>query len=550
MPESEESGARVERRSGPWIVRLLASYGIEIAFGIPGVHTVALYEGLSTGALTHVTPRHEQGAGFMADGYARIAGKPAACFVITGPGLTNVATAMAQAYAESVPMLVLSSTSHRRHLGRGLGQLHELPDQQALASQVSAFSHTLHDLADLPQVLDRAFAVFESGRPRPVHIEIPLDVWDQTPPATPIAAARTQVPRPTPGAAAIRAAAGALQAAERPVILAGGGAVRAAGPLRGLAERLDAPVVMTANARGLLAPSHPLAVPASPSLAPARALIAESDAVLAVGTELGPTDYDMYETGMPDWPRPLVRIDLDAAQLTRPVAADVPVLADAAPALGALAEALGAPTARAEPTAQAGGAARAEQARSAAVRGLEPAMQRALAVANTVRDALPEALLIGDSTQPIYAGNLAFGAAFPGQWHNSATGYGTLGWALPASLGAALAAPTRPVVCLIGDGGLHYTLGELAAIRQAGRPVIVLLWNNAGYGEIKAAMQAEGVAPVGVELFTPDFDRLAEAYGFAVAVPERVDQLPELLRAAAARDLPTLIRLEEAVALA
>jgi acetolactate synthase-1/2/3 large subunit len=177
-------------------------------------------------------------------------------------------------------------------------------------------------------------------------------------------------------------------------------------------------------------------------------------------------------------------------------------------------------------------------------------MQRALAVANTVRDALPEALLIGDSTQPIYAGNLAFGAAFPGQWHNSATGYGTLGWALPASLGAALAAPTRPVVCLIGDGGLHYTLGELAAIRQAGRPVIVLLWNNAGYGEIKAAMQAEGVAPVGVELFTPDFDRLAEAYGFAVAVPERVDQLPELLRAAAARDLPTLIRLEEAVALA
>jgi acetolactate synthase-1/2/3 large subunit len=167
-----------------------------------------------------------------------------------------------------------------------------------------------------------------------------------------------------------------------------------------------------------------------------------------------------------------------------------------------------------------------------------------------VRDTLPEALLIGDSTQPIYAGNLAFAAAGPGQWHNSATGYGTLGWALPASLGAALAAPERPVVCLIGDGGLHYTLGELASIRQAGRPVIVLLWNNAGYGEIKTAMQAEGIAPVGVDLFTPDFDRLADAYGYAVAVPERVDRLPELLRAAAARPEPTLIRLEERVALA
>ncbi len=527
-------------RPGPWIIDLLESRGVERVFGVPGVHTIALYDGLANSAIEHVTPRHEQGAGFMADAYARVSGKPGVCFVITGPGMTNIATAMGQAYADSIPMLVLSSVSDRRHLGRGLGQLHELRDQQALAAGVSAFSQTLHSLADLPPALDRAFAVFNSERPRPVHIEIPLDLWRETPPtgapSMPALPARSQ-----PATGLIAEATRRLAGADRPVILAGGGAVRAETELRALAERLDAPVVMTVNGRGLLPPGHPLAVPASPSLAAVRELMTSSDAILAVGTELGPTDYDMYERGMPDLPGPLIRLDIDPVQMTQPQVADVPLAGDAGITLAALLEELSEETAH-----RSDGAGRAERTRDAARGSLETPMQRGIEFLEAVRDTLPEAILVGDSTHPIYAGNLYFAAARPGSWFNSATGYGTLGYALPASLGAALAAPDRPIVCLVGDGGLHYTLGEIASIRDQDRSVIVLLWNNAGFGEIRLAMEAEHVTPVGVDLFAPDFEALARAYGYAFEAPGTLDQLPEVLTTAAGRREPTLVRLDEA----
>ncbi len=525
-------------RPGPWIIGLLEHHGVERVFGIPGVHTIALYDGLAASTIDHVTPRHEQGAGFMADAYARVAGKPGVCFVITGPGLTNIATAMGQAYADSIPMLVISSVSARRHLGRGLGQLHELPDQQALASGVSAFSHTLQSLDDLPDVLARAFAVFKGARPRPVHIEIPLDLWAQSPP-------QANLPRPAsfgltqPARVHLDDAAERLRSAERPVVIAGGGARGASAALVNLAERIDAPVVMTVNGRGLLAPEHPLAVPASPSLDAVRELLAASDAVLAVGTEMGPTDCDMYELGMPEYPGPLLRADIDPANMTRPRSADVPLVGDAAMTLAALHERLPGEAASRD------GAERARKVAQSARAGLAEPMRVGLAFLEMLRDTLPEAILVGDSTHPIYAGNLYFAAPRPGSWFNSATGYGTLGYALPASLGAALAAPERPIICLVGDGGLHYTLGELASIRDQNRSIIVIVWNNACYGEIRQAMEADGVEPVGVDLYAPDFEALARAYGCAFDAPAGLDALPDTLTAATGRDVPTLIQLDE-----
>ncbi|NER61832.1 hypothetical protein G3435_21440, partial [Pseudomonas sp. MAFF212428] len=161
---------------GEVLVKLLEKYGVDHVFGIPGVHTVELYRGLAGSTIRHITPRHEQGAGFMADGFARTRGKPGVCFIITGPGMTNITTAMGQAYADSIPMLVISSVQSRNALGGGRGKLHELPNQSALVGGVAAFSHTLMTADDLPAVLARAFAVFDGARPRPVHIEIPLDV--------------------------------------------------------------------------------------------------------------------------------------------------------------------------------------------------------------------------------------------------------------------------------------------------------------------------------------------------------------------------------------
>ncbi|MDH0099159.1 thiamine pyrophosphate-binding protein, partial [Pseudomonas sp. GD04158] len=176
---------------GEFLVKQLEAWGVDTVFGIPGVHTVELYRGLPGSGIRHITPRHEQGAGFMADGYARVSGKPGVCFIITGPGMTNILTAMGQAYADSIPMLVISSVNERARLGLGKGYLHELPNQRAMTAGVTAFSHTLMSVEELPGVLARAFAVFEGERPRPVHIELPLDII--TAEATHMAVA----PRPT-----------------------------------------------------------------------------------------------------------------------------------------------------------------------------------------------------------------------------------------------------------------------------------------------------------------------------------------------------------------
>ncbi len=527
-------------RFGEYAVALLERYGVRHVFGIPGVHTAELYRGLSTSGIRHITPRHEQGAGFMADGYARLTGRPGVCFVITGPGVTNISTAMAQAYADSIPLLVISSVNATGQLGHANGNLHELPDQRRLAGSVAAFSHTLLRAEDFPAVLARAFTVFESGRPRPVHIEIPLDVIRQDVEGR-ISDRAPAAARPMPPPDALDAAADTLAGAERPLILAGGGARDAADSVVALAERLDAPVVMTANGRGLLPFRHRLGVSASASLDPVRALIADADVVLAVGTELGPTDYDMYGKGGFSIPGHLVRLDIDPLQLTRNGVAEAPLGGDAAVTAAALLQRLGG-----EPRDRAG-AARVSAAVEAALASLSPAMRRQVAFLDVVRNALPRAVIVGDSTQAIYAGNLYFEAGAPQGWFNSATGYGTLGYALPAAIGAKLGAPDRPVVCLAGDGGLQFTLAELGSAIDAETPIIVLLWNNCGYGEIKSYFAARDIPPIGVDLTTPDFCALARAYGWQAERLDAFDALSSTLRAAAARNTPTLVEIDEAL---
>ena len=514
----------ISKTLGSWLIEALEAHGVRHVFGIPGVHNLELYRGLAASGIRHVAGRHEQGLGFMADGYARLSGRVGVCFTITGPGVTNITTAMAQAYGDSIPLLVISSENRRGEIGTGRGFLHELPDQLALAKQVAGAASRIDDPAQLPAVLERAFAGATTGRPRPVYVEIPRDVLAADAADLPAAVAPQPPALQSAPAAAVAAAARALAAASKPVILAGGGARGAAGELRRLAETLGAPVVMTINGRGLLPPGHPLEVSVSPSLAPVRALIAAADAVLAVGTEIGPTDYDAYAVS--DFPPPanLIRIDVDAEQLVRNARPALGLLGDAAATLRALlAHDLGAP--RPER-----GAAAAAAARTAGLAGLVPAMRREIAFLDAIRDALPGAILVGDSTQPVYAGNLGYAAATPGSWFNSATGYGTLGYALPASTGAGLAAPDRPVVCLVGDGGVQFSLGELAVPRDVGAWSAIVVWNNRGYGEIKTSMLAVGIKPEGVDVRPPEFADLARAYGYAYRL---VDGIPALERALA-----------------
>ncbi|WP_330214256.1 5-guanidino-2-oxopentanoate decarboxylase [Pseudomonas sp. AM8] len=528
---------------GEVLVNLLESYGVDQVFGIPGVHTVELYRGLARSSIRHVTPRHEQGAGFMADGYARTRGKPGVCFIITGPGMTNITTAMGQAYADSIPMLVISSVQSRSQLGGGRGKLHELPNQGAMMAGVAAFSHTLMSAAELPAVLARAFALFQAGRPRPVHIEIPLDVLVENADAL-LGSQPVSIARAGAAPAAVKQMSQLLAAAKRPLILAGGGAIEAAAELTRLAEALGAPVALTINAKGMLPSEHPLLIGSTQSLVATRALVAEADVVLAIGTELAETDYDVTFAGGFEIPGALLRIDIDPDQTVRNYPPHLALVADAQIAADALLTELN--RTPLGPRRTDWGAQRVARLWAELAPTWDAATRAQTLFLNTVLEALPGAVLVGDSTQPVYSGNLTLNLDHPRRWFNSSTGYGTLGYALPAAIGAWLGrGDGQPVVCLIGDGGLQFTLPELASAVEARTPIIVLLWNNQGYEEIKKYMLNRAIEPVGVDIYTPDFIGVAKALGSAADSAHSVAQLRNALRAAADRPGPTLIEIDQ-----
>lgn len=523
---------------GQRLLKLLAAYGVDTVFGIPGVHIIELYRGFDASGLRHVTPRHEQGAGFMADGYARATGRPAACFIITGPGMTNIATAMAQALADSVPMLVISGVNRRDTLGRGQGRLHELPSQQQTLAGVSVFSHTLLDAGALDEVVARAFAVFASARPGPVHIEIPLDVMPQRVADTPI-----RVPRfYSPGASkqALDEAAGWLAKAQRPLVLLGGGCADAADSARALVERLDAPAMTTINARGVLGEGHPLDLGNCASLPAGRRLAAQADVVLALGTELGETDYDLVADDGFVLKGRLIRVDVDPQQLARNRLPDLALVSDVGEAIDGL---LGRLPDRAANHSEQDSATRVAAARQALALRERPDVAPYADWLNAMREALPEATIVGDSTGPVYAGNYLIEMPAPRRWFNAATGYGTLGYALPAAVGAALAVPERSVIALVGDGGLMFSLSELATARDAGLPLAVVIWNNQGYGEIRRYMDSDRVEREGVDLGAPNFAALAEGFGCEHRHAETPAALADALRAAQQARVPVLIEI-------
>jgi acetolactate synthase-1/2/3 large subunit len=480
----------------------------------------------------------------MADGYARVTGKPGVCFIVTGPGMTNISTAMGQAFADSVPMLVISAVNAREQLGMQQGRLHELRSQQNLVAGVSAFSHTLLSPEQLPGILACAFAVFASQRPRPVHIEIPLDVivaeMDQS------AAKKWSLPsKPGPSRDAVSEVARNLVNAKRPLIVAGGGSADAAREVRAIAEFLDAPVFTTINGKGILPPGHELALSGNLGMAPLRAELEASDVVFAVGTEFGETE--MYPEPHPlIFGGRLIRIDIDPLQLTTAVPSALAIGADAKLACGEILSALQAldgPKKR-------DGRARAQALRNAVDQQLWPACRTHRKLIETVMQALPDAIVAGDQTEPVYAINQIHQAPQPRSYFNSSTGYGTLGYGLPAAFGAKLGAPARPAVCLIGDGGLQFSLPELASAVEAKIAAAVIVWNNESYGEIKAFMAERHIPQIGVDIFTPDLGSLAASMGCKFSRPQSIAELRDALITSTEGDVPTVIEIKARSALA
>ncbi len=526
---------------GQALVRLLANYGVDTVFGIPGVHTLELYRGLPGSGIRHVLTRHEQGAGFMADGYARVSGKPGVCFIITGPGVTNAATPIGQAYADSIPMLVISSVNHTASLGKGWGCLHETQDQRAITAPITAFSAVALTAEDLPELVARAFAVFDGERPRPVHISVPLDVL-----AAPVARDWTSevVRRPgrgLPDSDAVKAAADKLAAAKRPMIIAGGGALEAADTLQALSERLAAPVFTSVAGKGLLPPEAPLNAGASLCVAPGWEMIAEADLVLAVGTEMADTDY--WRERLP-LSGELIRIDIDSRKFNDFYPCTVALKGDARRTLDAL-------LARLLQQGRAGdaAAARVAQLREAIRSGHAPLQGIHQAILDRIAAALPaDAFISTDMTQLAYTGNYAFASRAPRSWLHP-TGYGTLGYGLPAGIGAKFGAPERPGLVLVGDGGFLYTAQELAtATEELDSPLVVLLWNNDALGQIRDDMIGLDIEPIGVLPRNPDFAGLARAFGCTVRQPQSLDDLERDLREGFGHPGVTLIELKHACA--
>ena len=520
---------------GEALVGLLQDYGVDTVFGIPGVHTLELYRGLAGNAVRHIQPRHEQGAGFMADGYARASGKPGVCFLITGPGVTNAATPMGQAYSDSVPMLVISSVNARNELGKGWGRLHEITDQRATTAPLTAFSATALSPDDLPDLLARAFDVFNSERPRPVHIEIPIDVLPE--PAGADWRPAVSPSRPRPASQDIARAADLLAEAARPMIVAGGGASHAGEPITGLVEALGAVVATTTAGKGIVPESHPLSLGSTLSLAPTQGYLAAADAILAIGSELAETDFwrnDLVLSGK------LIRADIDPWKMNDQHKADIAILGDAEMTAEAL---LGDIAARG--LERDGAAARDKVAalRREMTGDFTPRQRTFAAILETLAQGLPDnGMVFSDMTQIAYFGNRFYPAEAPRTWFHP-NGFGTLGFALPAAIGAKLAAPERATAVVVGDGGFLFTLQELATAVELGLPIAVVLWNNEAYGQILEGMTRRGIPEIGVRPRNPDFTALAASFGCRTAKPGDQAGLADALSEAFKAPVPTLIEL-------
>lgn len=521
-------------------VRTLAELGVRTLFGIPGVHTLDLYDALlEVPGLRHVLTRHEQGAGFMADGYARASGTLGVVLTTTGPGASNVATPLAEAYASSVPLLLLASQIEAAYVGRGHGALHEYPDQLGLLRTLTGFATRVdRPEAIVPTLLD-AVRRLALGRPRPAYLEIPHDVLAAELPAPPPPLPPWWLARPGPDPRALDEAARRLARARKPLIYAGGGVVAAEGSaaLRLLAERLRCPVVLSVMARGALPADHPLYAGGFSAGGHVRDLIAEADLLLAVGTRFSRRSLRRIDFQAP---AELIHIDLDPEEPGKHVPTTLAIVSDARAALEGLAERVAGPAPGwgEELPADLAGRMAATRAHLAATRG-----GRALELLDAIRAVLPrEALTVHDQSIICYWAEYFFPVYLPRTFLYP-VGSGTLGYAMPAAIGAKLARPDAPVAVLAGDGGFMFTLQELAVAVQERLTLPLLLFNDQRYGVIKRLQERRFRRATEVDLVHPDFVKLAEAFGArGVRLKPGEDPGPALGAALAASG-PTLIEI-------
>lgn len=513
---------------GEAIVDGLLRHGIDTVFGLPGVQVYGLFDAFARNAnrLRLINARHEQTTAYMALGYACATGRPSAYAVVPGPGVLNTTAALATAWGVNARVLCLTGQVPSAMIGRGRGQLHELPDQLATLRTLLKSAERIEHPTDAPRLVANAFQQMGSGRPGPVALETPWDQFPASAEVTPMDPLPLHAP-PVPDPEKIAALAAKAKAAKAPMIWVGGGALEAGPEIQALAERLGAPVVSFRSGRGIVSDRHPLAM----TVASAYRLWAETDLLIGIGSRL---EVPAGRWGKQPAGLTIARIDIDPAEMRR-FAPDIAIVADAAQAADALTAALGqgAPAAG-----RADAIAAAKAAAAAAIQKVQPQ----LSYLEAIREVLPDdGILCDEMTQVGYVSWFGYPVYQPRGLITSGFS-GTLGAGFPTALGVKVAHPDRPVVALTGDGGFLFGGTELATAKQHGINLVTVLFNNSAYGNVLRDQRRlfEG-RDSGSLLVNPDFQAFARSFGVPAWHARDADGLRTALREALDANSPALI---------
>jgi acetolactate synthase-1/2/3 large subunit len=516
------------RTGADLLVQELHRHGVRTIFGMPGSHTTSIYDAIERhGGIRTILVRNEQAGAFAADGYARVTGRPGVICTTAGPGATNALTGIAEAWGDSMPVLLVTGQVNHDRLHQECGNYHEI-DLEGIFRPCTTYAATVMDNAYIPAVVARAFHAMTAGRPRPAAIILPQDLMGEpSPPIGPIAAPPPDEQPALPTAEVARAAE-LLARARRPIVLVGGGALGAGEEVRALARRLRCPVVTTLNAKGLIDERDPLSLGHARSVR-ARLVQPCTDAMLAVGCR-----FTEVMTGFRKMqvPQPLVQIDIDAGQIGMNYPAAVGIVADAREALRAILDRL-----PAEPNSDWGEVwAQARQAKR----------ENREWLIDTLRAELPEdAVVFTDASEMAYRMHTDYPAYRPRSFFYPSN-YIALGWGFPAAVGAAVALPDRVVVSLSGDGGFVMTCQELATAARYGLRLITVVHNDSAYGAIKHQQRSKYEGRYrDTDLNNPDFVKLGEAYGVPAARTRHAAEFAAALRAAIRRGGPGVIEVPD-----
>jgi acetolactate synthase-1/2/3 large subunit len=514
---------------GAALVEMLRRHGVDTLFALPGVQNDALFVALydAGDGIRVIHTRHEQAAAYMALGYARASGKPGAYAVVPGPGLLNTTAALSTAYATNAPVLCISGQIPSDLIGRGFGLLHEIPDQLSILKGLTKWAARINHPSETGKLVNEAFRQLADGRPRPVALEMPLDIMAMNA-ALDLPGPETAPLPPAPDPEAIDKAVALLSAAQAPLIYVGSGAMEAGGEIVALAERLQAPVVTYTGGKGVVSDRHYLAQ----NLLAGHELWKTADVVLAVGTRLNqPQTRWGFDANIK-----LIRVDLDPVEITRIVKPAIGIVADAKEAAAALLAAVK------------GGSARPsrkdelDRLKGKTAATLAERLGPQCEYLAALRDELPDdGIYVEDLTQVGYVGRLGFPVYQPRTYIHS--GYqGTLGYSYATALGAKVAKPDVPVVSVSGDGGFMYNVQELSTAALFGIDAVAVVFADGAYGNVRRMQKNDyGNRLIATELQNPNFPKMAESFGIAGVKTTSPEGLRKELNAAFKRRGPSLI---------